>query len=469
MPALPADRLLNVLHYIKWYIDGTLTFRRSCAHGVCGSDAMRINGVNRLGCKVLVKDLLPKATSRYDHHRADQGPAAAQGPGRRHGAVLRRLPRGQAVPDHHGQRADPGARPVASTTANGSTTPPSASCARRCTTSCPVYWTEDAYFGPAAIVNAHRFIFDCRDEGAPSGWRSSTTRGRLALPHHLQLHRRLPPRHPGHQGDPGSQARPDVRTLTPVCRARSRAPPTAPVGGALRRVQPHCPSGPTVTSPRYCREQMLPTDSEVHPWRSRPLPQWSRSPERQAASATRRCSGSRRARCSGRTSPIRLRLLEIPSAVAAAEGTAMELDDSAFPLLRDIEVHDDPKQGFDGTDVALLIGSRPRSKGMERGDLLAANGQIFTVQGRAINQVAADGVRVLVVGNPANTNALVAANNAPDVPAERFTALTRLDHNRAIAQLARHSGAAVKDISRVAIWGNHSEHPVPRHLPCEGR
>src|SRR6478736_10557962 len=118
--------------------------------------------------------------------------------------------------------------------------------------------------------------------------------------------------------------------------------------------------------------------------------------------------------------PIRLRLLEIPSAVSAAEGTAMELDDSAFPLLRDIEVHDDPKRGFDGTDVALLIGSRPRSKGMERGDLLAANGQIFTVQGRALNQVAADGVRVLVVGNPANTNALVAANNAPDIPAERF-------------------------------------------------
>ncbi|MDI9975550.1 malate dehydrogenase [Rhodococcus sp. IEGM 1307] len=159
--------------------------------------------------------------------------------------------------------------------------------------------------------------------------------------------------------------------------------------------------------------------------------------------------------------PIRLRLLEIPSAVSAAEGTAMELDDSAFPLLRDIEVHDDPKRGFDGTDVALLIGSRPRSKGMERGDLLAANGQIFTVQGRALNQVAADGVRVLVVGNPANTNALVAANNAPDIPAERFTALTRLDHNRAIAQLARHSGAAVKDISRVAIWGNHSSTQYP--------
>ncbi|MBC2643456.1 MULTISPECIES: malate dehydrogenase [unclassified Rhodococcus (in: high G+C Gram-positive bacteria)] len=163
----------------------------------------------------------------------------------------------------------------------------------------------------------------------------------------------------------------------------------------------------------------------------------------------------------GPDTPIRLRLLEIPSAVGAAEGTAMELEDSAFPLLCDVEVHDDPKQGFDGTDVALLIGSRPRSKGMERGDLLAANGQIFTVQGRAINQVAADGVRVLVVGNPANTNALVAANNAPDVPADRFTALTRLDHNRAIAQLARHSGAAVKDISRVAIWGNHSSTQYP--------
>ncbi|BAH54550.1 malate dehydrogenase [Rhodococcus opacus] len=163
----------------------------------------------------------------------------------------------------------------------------------------------------------------------------------------------------------------------------------------------------------------------------------------------------------GPDTPIRLRLLEIPPAVSAAEGTAMELDDSAFPLLLDVEVHDDPKRGFDGTDVALLIGSRPRSKGMERGDLLAANGQIFTVQGRAINQVAADGVRVLVVGNPANTNALVAANNAPDVPAERFTALTRLDHNRAIAQLARHSGAAVRDISRVTIWGNHSSTQYP--------
>ncbi|MCQ4120295.1 malate dehydrogenase [Rhodococcus tibetensis] len=163
----------------------------------------------------------------------------------------------------------------------------------------------------------------------------------------------------------------------------------------------------------------------------------------------------------GPDTPIHLRLLEIPSGMAAAEGTAMELEDSAFPLLRSIEILDDPRQGFDGTDVALLIGSRPRSKGMERGDLLAANGQIFTVQGRAINEGAADGVRVLVVGNPANTNALVAARNAPDVPADRFTALTRLDHNRAIAQLAKRSGAPVDDISRVSIWGNHSSTQYP--------
>src|SRR5436305_2070640 len=139
----------------------------------------------------------------------------------------------------------------------------------------------------------------------------------------------------------------------------------------------------------------------------------------------------------GADTPVRLRLLEIPQAVKATEGTAMELDDCAFPLLTGIDITDDPKTAFDGANIALLVGARPRTKGMERGDLLEANGGIFKPQGKAINDHAADDIKVLVVGNPANTNALIAQAAAPDVPAERFTAMTRLDHNRALTQLAK--------------------------------
>src|SRR5947208_15899055 len=163
----------------------------------------------------------------------------------------------------------------------------------------------------------------------------------------------------------------------------------------------------------------------------------------------------------GADTPVKLRLLEIPQAVKAAEGTAMELDDGAFPLLAGIDIFDDPKQAFEGTNIALLVGARPRSKGMERGDLLEANGGIFKPQGEAINAGAADDIKVLVVGNPANTNALIAQSHAPDVPKERFTAMTRLDHNRAIAQLARKTGAAVSDITNMAVWGNHSPTMYP--------
>ncbi|MEU4802030.1 malate dehydrogenase [Actinosynnema sp. NPDC023587] len=159
--------------------------------------------------------------------------------------------------------------------------------------------------------------------------------------------------------------------------------------------------------------------------------------------------------------PVRLRLLEIPQAVKAAEGTAMELDDCAFPLLSGIDITDDAKTAFDGVNVALLVGARPRSKGMERGDLLEANGGIFKPQGEAINAGAADDVRVLVVGNPANTNALIAQQHAPDVPAERFTAMTRLDHNRALSQLAKKLGVTVTDIKKLTIWGNHSATQYP--------
>ena len=159
--------------------------------------------------------------------------------------------------------------------------------------------------------------------------------------------------------------------------------------------------------------------------------------------------------------PVNLRLLEITPALKAAAGTAMELDDCAFPLLRGIEITDDLKTAFDGTNVALLVGAMPRKAGMERGDLLSANGGIFKPQGRAINDHAADDIRVLVVGNPANTNAFIAASNAPDVPKTRFTAMTRLDHNRAIAQLAKKTGAAVSDISNLTIWGNHSATQYP--------
>ncbi len=159
--------------------------------------------------------------------------------------------------------------------------------------------------------------------------------------------------------------------------------------------------------------------------------------------------------------PVKLSLLEITPALKAAEGTAMELDDCAFPLLRGIEITDDPAVAFDGVNVALLVGARPRTKGMERGDLLEANGGIFGPQGKAINDHAADDVRVLVVGNPANTNALIARSAAPDVPADRFTAMTRLDHNRALSQLAKKLGVAVTDIRKMTIWGNHSATQYP--------
>ena len=169
--------------------------------------------------------------------------------------------------------------------------------------------------------------------------------------------------------------------------------------------------------------------------------------------------------------PVRLRLLEIPQAVKAAEGTAMELDDCAFPLLRGIDIFDDATKAFDGVNVALLVGARPRGAGMERGDLLEANGGIFKPQGEAINAGAAQDVRVLVVGNPANTNALIAQAHAPDVPAERFTAMTRLDHNRAVSQLATRTGAPVDEIKNLAIWGNHSatQYPDIFHATISGR
>ncbi|MCX5341403.1 malate dehydrogenase [Streptomyces sp. R-74717] len=169
--------------------------------------------------------------------------------------------------------------------------------------------------------------------------------------------------------------------------------------------------------------------------------------------------------------PVNLRLLEIPQGLKAAEGTAMELDDCAFPLLRNIEITDDANVGFAGANVALLVGARPRTKGMERGDLLSANGGIFKPQGKAINDNAADDIKVLVVGNPANTNALIAQAAAPDVPAERFTAMTRLDHNRAISQLAAKTGAAVSDIKKLTIWGNHSatQYPDVFHAEVAGK
>jgi malate dehydrogenase len=169
--------------------------------------------------------------------------------------------------------------------------------------------------------------------------------------------------------------------------------------------------------------------------------------------------------------PVALRLLEIEPALKAAAGTAMELDDSAFPLLTSIEVTADVKAAFDGVNVALLVGARPRTAGMERGDLLEANGGIFKPQGEAINAGAADDVRVLVVGNPANTNALIAASHAPDVPADRFTAMTRLDHNRALSQLSKKTGAPVSSITRLTIWGNHSatQYPDIFHAEVDGK
>jgi malate dehydrogenase len=163
----------------------------------------------------------------------------------------------------------------------------------------------------------------------------------------------------------------------------------------------------------------------------------------------------------GPDQPVVLQLIEIPPALPALKGVAMELDDCAFPLLAGVVQTDDVNEAFAGVDVALLVGSRPRTKGMERGDLLEANGAIFTVQGEALAANAADGVRVLVVGNPANTNCLIAMRAAPSIPAERFTAMTRLDHNRAVAQLAAKVGAPVTDIRRMTIWGNHSATQYP--------
>ncbi len=163
----------------------------------------------------------------------------------------------------------------------------------------------------------------------------------------------------------------------------------------------------------------------------------------------------------GPDTPVELSLLEIPDAVKAAEGTAMELDDCAFPLLRKIEISDDPRQAFEGCNVGMLVGARPRGPGMERSDLLEANGGIFKPQGEAINAGAAGDVKVLVVGNPANTNCLIAMSNAPDVPRERFNAMTRLDHNRAIAQLANKLGKPVSAVSQMTIWGNHSTTQYP--------
>jgi malate dehydrogenase len=163
----------------------------------------------------------------------------------------------------------------------------------------------------------------------------------------------------------------------------------------------------------------------------------------------------------GPETAVELRLLEITPAMQALEGVVMELDDSAFPLLESIETSDDPNFAFDGANVALLVGARPRTKGMERADLLEANGGIFKPQGQAINDHAADDVKVLVVGNPANTNCLIAMSHAPDVPSERFTSMMRLDHNRAKAQLAKKVGAHARDVHRMTVWGNHSTTQYP--------
>jgi malate dehydrogenase len=173
----------------------------------------------------------------------------------------------------------------------------------------------------------------------------------------------------------------------------------------------------------------------------------------------------------GPDTPIQLRLLEITPALKSLEGVVMELDDCAFPTLDSVEIGDDPAHIFDGVNLALLVGARPRTKGMERGDLLSANGAIFTGQGKALNDHAADDVRIGVTGNPANTNALIAMSNAPDIPQERFSALTRLDHNRAISQLAARTGSKVADIKKLTIWGNHSatQYPDIFHAEIGGR
>ena len=163
----------------------------------------------------------------------------------------------------------------------------------------------------------------------------------------------------------------------------------------------------------------------------------------------------------GPDAEVELRLLEIPDAVKAAEGTALELQDCAFPLLKSVDIYDDPNEAFDGVNIAMLVGARPRTKGMERADLLEANGAIFKPQGEALNAHAADDIKVLVVGNPANTNALIAAHNAADIPEGRFTAMTRLDENRAVAQLAAKLEVGVTDIQDLVVWGNHSPTMFP--------
>jgi len=173
----------------------------------------------------------------------------------------------------------------------------------------------------------------------------------------------------------------------------------------------------------------------------------------------------------GDDQPVVLQLLEIPQALSALDGVRMELDDCAFPLLAGVVGTDDAERAFEGANYALLVGAMPRKEGMERADLLSANGAIFTVQGEALSAAAADDVKVLVVGNPANTNALIAMSNAPKVPRERFTAMTRLDHNRAKAQLAAKAGAAVADVTRMTIWGNHSatQYPDVFHAEVGGK
>ena len=169
--------------------------------------------------------------------------------------------------------------------------------------------------------------------------------------------------------------------------------------------------------------------------------------------------------------PIELRLLEITPALKALEGVVMELEDGAFPNLTNVVIGDDPKKVFEGANLAMLVGAMPRKAGMERGDLLSANGAIFTAQGRALNDSAADDVRILITGNPANTNALIAMSNAPDIPRDRFNALTRLDHNRAKAQLAKKVGVGVGEITKMTIWGNHSstQYPDVFHAKVSGQ
>ncbi len=173
----------------------------------------------------------------------------------------------------------------------------------------------------------------------------------------------------------------------------------------------------------------------------------------------------------GSDQPVSLQLLEIAPALKALEGVVMEINDCAYPLLRDIVITDDAAKAFDGAAYALLVGSKPRGKGMERGDLLTENGKIFKPQGQALNESAQRNVKVLVIGNPANTNALIAMDNAPDIEPSQFTAMTRLDHNRAMSQLAAKTGAAIADIKRVTIWGNHSatQYPDINHATVAGK